>query len=341
MTKRSTTEEFIEKARAIHGDKYDYSLVEYKTNHDKVKIICKNCGKVFEQKPNNHLSGHGCKYCVEERNEQYMLEHFGVKNVSYLPEIIKKRKETMLKRYGKTSYSKTDEYKKRIKNTSLKKYGKDHYLKTEEVMKKRKNTCLEKYGVECVLQAECIKNKIKQTNLERYGAENIYASEYGKQKIRETNLERYGVDYALKLPEIILKGYETKKLNGTFGKSKEEDRIFELLQEKFSEVKRQYRSELYSFHCDFYIQELDLYIEFQGFWTHGKHIFDKFSEKDLKTVSKWQQKANEGHKAYRMAIEVWTTYDPLKRKTAKENNLNWLEFFTIDQFMNWYEMINN
>ena len=51
MTKRLTTKEFIERAKAIHGDKYDYSLVEYKTNLDKVKIICKNCGKVFEQTP--------------------------------------------------------------------------------------------------------------------------------------------------------------------------------------------------------------------------------------------------------------------------------------------------
>ena len=43
------------------------------------------------------------------------------------------------------------------------------------------------------------------------------------------------------------------------------------------------------------------------------------------------------NKQYENAIHVWTISDPLKRKIAKENNLNWLEFFTIDQFMTWYK----
>lgn len=43
MYKRLTTKEFIEKAKKKHGDKYDYSLVEY--NKTKIKIICLNCIK--------------------------------------------------------------------------------------------------------------------------------------------------------------------------------------------------------------------------------------------------------------------------------------------------------
>lgn len=39
-----TTEEFIEKAKKVHGDKYDYSLVEYKDSRVKVKIICPKHG---------------------------------------------------------------------------------------------------------------------------------------------------------------------------------------------------------------------------------------------------------------------------------------------------------
>ena len=49
---------FINRAREIHGDKYDYSLVEYVNDRSKVKIISKF--GVFEQKPGTHLSGHGC-----------------------------------------------------------------------------------------------------------------------------------------------------------------------------------------------------------------------------------------------------------------------------------------
>ena len=61
--RRSTTEEFIKKSRKIHGDKYDYSLVEYKNNLTRVKIICPIHG-VFEQTPSSHLSGCNCPKCV-------------------------------------------------------------------------------------------------------------------------------------------------------------------------------------------------------------------------------------------------------------------------------------
>jgi hypothetical protein len=64
--KRLTTEEFITKAKLIHGDKYDYSLVEYKRNSVKVKIICIHHG-AFEQAPNHHLKNHGCPNCGTER----------------------------------------------------------------------------------------------------------------------------------------------------------------------------------------------------------------------------------------------------------------------------------
>jgi hypothetical protein len=53
---------FINDAKSIHGDIYDYSLVEYVNNRTKVKIICPEHG-VFEQTVNNHLAGKGCKYC--------------------------------------------------------------------------------------------------------------------------------------------------------------------------------------------------------------------------------------------------------------------------------------
>ena len=60
--KRLSKDEFIEKSRKIHNDKYDYSLVEYKNNSTKVKIICSKHG-IFEQTPNSHLSGKKCYLC--------------------------------------------------------------------------------------------------------------------------------------------------------------------------------------------------------------------------------------------------------------------------------------
>lgn len=65
---------FIQKAREIHGDKYDYSKVEYKNNYSKVTINCPEHGD-FEQKVTSHISGHGCAECVGLRkntNESFI-----------------------------------------------------------------------------------------------------------------------------------------------------------------------------------------------------------------------------------------------------------------------------
>ena len=63
---RSNTEEFIAKARKIHGDKYDYSKVEYVNSKTPVTIICPEHGE-FKQLPSMHLNGRGCKICAIKR----------------------------------------------------------------------------------------------------------------------------------------------------------------------------------------------------------------------------------------------------------------------------------
>ena len=59
---KSNTKDFIQKSILIHGDKYDYSLVNYTMAKNKVEIICKKHG-VFTQRASDHLSGRGCLKC--------------------------------------------------------------------------------------------------------------------------------------------------------------------------------------------------------------------------------------------------------------------------------------
>jgi very-short-patch-repair endonuclease/rubrerythrin len=62
-------EKFIEKARKVHGDKYNYSLVDYKRSKIKVDIICPVHG-IFPQKPCDHLNARqGCPICSESKGE--------------------------------------------------------------------------------------------------------------------------------------------------------------------------------------------------------------------------------------------------------------------------------
>lgn len=60
---------FIAKARAVHGDKYDYSRTVYTKNADKVIIVCPVHGE-FVQQANAHLQGHGCPHCRDVSSKQ-------------------------------------------------------------------------------------------------------------------------------------------------------------------------------------------------------------------------------------------------------------------------------
>ena len=62
IMEKTKNEIFIEKAKKVHGDKYDYSKVEYVNAKTKVCIICPEHGE-FWQTPNTHLSGKGCIHC--------------------------------------------------------------------------------------------------------------------------------------------------------------------------------------------------------------------------------------------------------------------------------------
>jgi len=73
-----TSKMFIENAIKIHGDKYDYSLVQYTKSRTNIIIICKIHGK-FEQSPTSHLQGNGCKQCFyinKKPNYKYTTESF-------------------------------------------------------------------------------------------------------------------------------------------------------------------------------------------------------------------------------------------------------------------------
>lgn len=90
------TNEFIFKAKEVHGDKYDYSKIEYKKSKDKVCIICPEHGE-FWQLPHSHLVGNGCKKCS--------LSKSSITRASTTSEFIKKAKNKWGEKYD---YSKVN-----------------------------------------------------------------------------------------------------------------------------------------------------------------------------------------------------------------------------------------
>ena len=73
MGRTSTTEEFIKKAKSIHGNKYDYSDVNYINNKTKINILCK-IHRYFMQTPHGHLYGNKCPKCM--KNYKYDINKF-------------------------------------------------------------------------------------------------------------------------------------------------------------------------------------------------------------------------------------------------------------------------
>lgn len=61
-TPKMTTEQFIARAKAVHGDQYDYSKVDYRGLQKKVCLVCPKHGE-FWTSPDGHLQGHRCPYC--------------------------------------------------------------------------------------------------------------------------------------------------------------------------------------------------------------------------------------------------------------------------------------
>ena len=104
-------------------------------------------------------------------------------------------------------------------------------------------------------------------------------------------------------------------------------------------MKRNYKNVTkYPFNCDFYIPELDLYIECNFHWTHGHKPFDKDDEYCKKQLFNWKFKA-ENSQFYKNAINTWTVRDVNKRKIAQENKLNYIEFWNLNEIKTWLEMI--
>ena len=138
---------------------------------------------------------------------------------------------------------------------------------------------------------------------------------------------------AMAKPEVRAKQHATMKRNGSYGKSKVEDRYFLKLEEQYGKGNVE-RQKPYGpgnkWAADFYIPLIDKFIEVQGNWTHGGEPFDANNSLHQEILQKWKKKA-ESSLYYQIAVQVWTVTDPEKRKWAKDNNLDWEEIFSKRQ----------
>lgn len=335
--------------------------------HIEHRNLCPVCGKPTPFRGLKHFLNYGTLY----------QKHCCTKCGAIDPESIKKRENFWLNKIGlKHPWCKGSEYTEKIKQIFLDRYGVDNVMKSKEFIDKREKTMLKKYGATSVWNSpilkekinqtmiekygttipsrnEKIKEKIKETNIEKYGVDNVLKSKKIREKIKKTNIERYGVDNILKLPEIVEYSHSkevlekivnTKRKNHTFNTSKPEEHLYKILVELYGSdnVKRQYKCDRYPWHCDFYVIPKDLFIEVQGYFTHGDHPFNSSNIDDINRLNECKEKYNSNkHPKYKNIIKVWTITDPQKRNTAIKNNLNYIEIFNCENIDNISNYLTN
>ena len=157
-----TTDEWIEKAKQIHKNKYDYSKTKYVNSHTKVCIICPKHGE-FWQWPNEHLSNHGCPKCRMSKLEHILSKKLIDKHISFV-------------------YIKKFDWLKNIKKLSLDFYLPDYNIAIEcqgeqHLIKERKFTNSSQ------LENDIIKNKLCKNN-------NIKLYYFGETNINDININK-------------------------------------------------------------------------------------------------------------------------------------------------------
>jgi hypothetical protein len=273
---------------------------------------------------------------AKKSHKNYIDKYGGIGNAS---EIVKEKyKETSRKRYGVNNYASTSECREKMKETCLNKYSVDSFSKTEEFKEKIINHNLKKYGVNSYTQTDEYKEKTLNTNMIKFGKKHYSKTNEYKERTKQTCMEKYGVNNYSKTKEFLQRCHDTKKQNGTFNSSSIEESFAEWLVANNIAFERQHRSDKYPFNCDFYFPGQDLYFEIQGSWTHGPEPYDVSNPDHQEILEEMMDKASTSE-YYENAITVWTVKDPIKRETAKKNNLNWVEVFScnLDEVIDSYK----
>lgn len=311
------------------SDSLNETLIRIKYNINE-HPHCKTCGKRL----NFYYS----------RKKQRCQEFCSSKCAGRNEEIKNKIAKTCLERYGATNPGGSKEIQEKIKNTMRLHYGVEHAFQSEEVKNKIIESHKRNLGVNWPMQSKEVQEKSKQTCLKKYGCEYTGQAEIKKQHSKETFLKHYGVDHNWKNKDCFQKTIENRFKNRQYTNditsSKQEDICYNLLKEKFKNVIRQKRDKIkYPYNCDFYVKDIDMWIEFNGFMTHGGHPFDSTNECDIERLQYLTEKnlnhKNPDHNLYYASIITWTISDPIKRNTAKNNNLNYLEVFSVDELKTW------
>jgi len=282
----SNTKEFIEKARKVHGDKYDYSKVNYIKALKKIKIICPIHGE-FLQVPSSHLQGYNCSFCGYDSKK--------IKKTKPLQQFINEAQKIHGTLYD---YSKVN-YIKALKKIKI-------ICKEHGIFEQTPSSHIQGHG--CIKCAYKNKGFNRRTTLEIFlkKAKQIHGDKYDYSKVNYINSDTKieiicrKHDNFLQTPNSHLNGSGCPKCRFSKGEIKienflKQNKINFINQKKFKECKNKY---LLKF--DFYLPNYNLCIEYDGKQHFesiplfgGKKSFKKQQKRDqIKNEFCWNNNIN-------------------------------------------------
>lgn len=159
---------------------------------------------------------------------------------------------------------------------------------------------------------------------------NAVRASWNDTNTRQNRIDGLRKAYKDRKDTIVGKIHNTKLLHGSYGTSRPAEYCINILKQKgyTIETEKQY-PHTNALHCDAYIVELDYWIEFHYFWTHGNEPFDKNNEHHIKLLEDFKSRNT---KQYNSAIYTWSYLDVKKLNIAKKEGLKYYCFYNVKDF---------
>lgn len=164
------TKTFVNNAKKIHGNRYDYSLVNYKTGKDKVIIVCSKHGE-FLQTPFAHASlsmKQGCPYCKISKGEDEIEKYLIKQNIKYIREY---RIDNCIN--PKTNKKLPFDFYLSDYNIIIEYHGEQHYKKMGSYFETKNGGLKERQYRDNIKKQYCIDNDIIYLNISYLNLNNI------------------------------------------------------------------------------------------------------------------------------------------------------------------------
>lgn len=275
-----------------------------------------------------------CRSCATKKAWQKSGYKEKISKIMTSPEVNSKIAASI-----KSAYQ-NPEYHKKLSKAQLNRFqNKEKYDSFVEAMNKPSTKLKLSIAIKEKFNDEQMRQKLSQAQKRRFQNEEQYKAFVQTMNKPETKEK---LRNKMKSYETQKKINDTKRANGSLNSSKEEDKAYEALSNLFSKVERQYYCKRYPYKCDFYLPEKDLFIECHFSWLHNDKAFDKNNLEHLKEVEaikldeqRLLMERPDEENMYTVKLYTWIDLDVRKFECAKQNKLNWLCFYSYNDFNEW------